>query len=148
MPRSSVGCSAVGEDRVFTYVPSDQVAAWWPRVVHLFDAVCEVGRGDVDPEWIRQEAEAGRAQLWIVVAPHRVVSACATKVILWPQTKVCQVFSLAGRLDECLPYLPVLEEWARGLDCTHVTARGRQGWVRVLAPHGYSPSEWEVEKRL
>lgn len=63
---------------------------------------------------------------------------------------VCEMGPVAGDLDEMMANaLPEIEEWARQNGCMemHVQA-GREGWERMLAPHGYEFGAVILRKKL
>ncbi len=63
---------------------------------------------------------------------------------------VCEMGPVAGSIDELVyAALPQIEAWARENRCTEVHIQaGRQGWAKVLEPHGYEVAAVILRKRL
>ncbi len=85
----------------------------------------------------------GDMQLWAAGDPP--TSCLVTRLLRYPSGKMtCDLFLVAGELDDCLRNEPVVAAWAQAQGCTMMEFGGRPGWVRPMAKLGYT----EVWRRL
>lgn len=75
----------------------------------------------------------GRAQIW--PAPD---AAIITQLVKTEGGGVIHIWLGCGDLPTLLTMLPGVEAYGRAWGCIAITTKGRKGWKRVLAPHGYS----------
>lgn len=63
---------------------------------------------------------------------------------------VCEMGPASGDMNEIVAQaLPDIERWAKENACTDMFVQaGREGWARVLAPHGYEVAAVILRKRL
>lgn len=54
----------------------------------------------------------------------------------------------AGELDAILPLIEQAENWGRSLGCIYGSIASREGWARVMAPHGYEVAQVTIRKVL
>jgi len=88
----------------------------------------------------------GSAALWVAVTdrPHGI---CLTELV--PERSAARIVMLSGeRMQEWLRGIGMIEAWALAWGCGVVEVPGRQGWARLLRPHGYAISGGELRKRL
>jgi hypothetical protein len=97
-------------------------------------------RGEAD---LMADFARGHAQLW---SGHR--AAFVTQID--PEEKALHCWLAGGDLTELLAMIPGLEAFGRGWGCTSATVsvEGRQGWIRVLKPHGYERDGDVLRKAL
>jgi hypothetical protein len=62
-----------------------------------------------------------------------------TEFVTYPNYRVLHVFLAGGNLERIQDMRPDVEAFGRKFDCKKLTISGRQGWIKVLAPHGYKP---------
>ena len=119
----------------------------WEDAEHCFDEIYNVyfEKDDI-PELVC----TGKLQLWLFYRRHKVVFAGLTEVVRYPRAKVLTVV-YAGGTDGlvCVPFMAIIEEWAKEQGCTHTVVQGRRGWCRLFAPMGYKPEmRAYIEKKL
>jgi hypothetical protein len=69
--------------------------------------------------------------------------ALVLEIIVYPRTKVLNVFLAAGDLEAVKRKDPVLCALGRAYGCSRVTLSGRRGWIRALNETGYREG-WAV----
>lgn len=109
----------------------------WEKAAPLLARALEEG---LDIEQVREEVEAGRAQLW--TTPNSA-AVCGVQVPLG--VREYHIWLAGGDLSE----LKVLEKsvcaYAHALGCVGVIIHGRRGWLRALP--GYQPGR-TIKKEL
>jgi hypothetical protein len=85
----------------------------------------------------------GRLRLWSL--PNSVM---LTEVITYPRYQTYHMFLGGGDLQEILAMHPQVEQAAREAGCTKLSVTGRQGWVRALKNHGWTPAHVTCTKEL
>lgn len=75
----------------------------------------------------------GRLRLWVTEK-----SIALTEVIEYPRQKHYHVFAAGGDLDDIVATIPQIEQAARDAGCCKLTLSGRRGWVKALAPQGWT----------
>lgn len=113
-------------------VPAGQLEAHWHVVLPHIERALESGAGDYKPADVFREIKARDAQLWVWAEKDRVKAACVTKVIQYPQKKVCLIMLGAGDGLKQWRDDGTIEAWARGNGCTELEIYGRRGWGRAL----------------
>ena len=95
-------------------------------------------------EELDEKVASGAALLWFGDK-----SAIAAEVQHYPGALVIHGLCATGDLDEIVGTLiPAAEAWGKSAGCTHATIESREGWVRILRKHGYSPHTVTVGKVL
>ena len=86
----------------------------------------------------------GRAKLF---ANER--AALLAEIKVYP-TGACDVHVLvgAGDLDALVALEPDLAAWGRFHRCLGVLIESREGWAKIMKPHGYEPHQVAVRKEL
>lgn len=104
----------------------NQIDDIWPYIERQVTRVLDLG--SVYTLWqVYTELKNGNFHLWALPDAF-----CITAILRDPD-KYCLIAILQGRnMKDWLPYLSVIEEWARVNDCTEVRVHGRRGWPRVL----------------
>lgn len=83
--------------------------------------------------------EQGRMQFW--PDPH---AAAITEIVVYPKTKVLNVFLAGGELGAILDRIEDAAAWGRSIGCQTMTMTGRPGWERVLGPLGWAKAKTMV----
>ena len=65
----------------------------------------------------------------------------------YPRKRALHVFLAGGDLSG-VKHLPDLEQLARDMGATEITATGRAGWARVLASQGWAKSHVTMRKEI
>lgn len=64
-----------------------------------------------------------------------------SRIELYPQMKLCEVFIVAGDMDACWEIVSErVEPWAKRLGCSKMVGRGKLPWARVVKKFGYEPA--------
>jgi hypothetical protein len=105
-------------------------------------------------EWLLGEVQADRQVLWVAYdddTPAKVVMVAFTAIQHYLATgyTFAKVIGLGGAgIDEALPFLDEIERWAKANGAQRIEESGREGWVRVLAKHGYRRKSTTLTKAL
>lgn len=133
----------------FTGITHDEIEAAWPLVEPLL-ARAAAWAGETTDR-VRLALIVQDANLVVAVDDGQIVAACVTEIVITSRgEKRCNVWMVAGeRLADWVEAIHQVEEWAKGLGCTSVRIdEGRNGWKRVLKPHGYRVRAVVMEKRI
>ena len=89
-------------------------------------------RGRIEVEDFHTALTKREMQLWI--AYHsQIVATMITQIVPYPQKKILRIIAIAGDdMDQWLPNLPQVEQWAASIGCSALECWGRKGWLRVL----------------
>lgn len=101
--------------------------------------------GDVSLAEIFEQLASGEAQPWNVDGLYAV-----TTISHYSTHKICCIWLMGGKMEpESLAKgLALLEDFARHNGCAGIEVMGRRGWVRTLAPLGFSEAYTVVRKPL
>jgi hypothetical protein len=116
-------------------VPAATIERVWPRVLPWIERALAEGLGHLDSTDLRAALERRDMQLWIARREDAVVAALVTEIVAYPRRKVCRLVLMGGEDGEreaWLPWLPLLEAWARAEGCDLVEIYGRPGWARLV----------------
>jgi hypothetical protein len=92
---------------------------------------------------------AGHMQLWLVGEPYTPRLAILTEFFGYPLKRELNILWIGGTgLKRGLIFLDSIELWAVRQGATASIVKGRQGWVRMLDEHGYSPCAVVLRKDL
>lgn len=73
------------------------------------------------------------AQLW--TTPN---GACLTCVSIYPQTKIIEIWLMAGNYTELMTkHFDAVKRWAKSIGAPLIYVQGREGWIRRLERHGF-----------
>jgi hypothetical protein len=128
-----------------------QVGYLWPYLRPWFDLVEKSAKGRETAADLRHGVEEGSLQLWVWwPRPDEITAVCITEVILDPGVKVCRIRVCVGRdRSEWLALaLPVIEAWAKSIDCGIVEPIARIGWERDLKKLGYRKNHLIMGKKV
>lgn len=108
------------EDELNRCKPWIKAALEYSGGTHLFEDIVD-------------SVKLGYMQLW--AAPR----GCAvTEIITFPRKKVLHVFLAGGELDQVLDMVDSAKHWGKMQGCSSMTLAGRKGWVKALAPWGFT----------
>jgi hypothetical protein len=116
-------------------VPAAAIGRVWPRVVPWIERALAEGLGHLDSADLRAALDRREMQLWVARRDDAVVAALVTEIVVYPRRKVCRFVLMGGKdgeRDAWLPWLPVLETWARAEGCDLVEIYGRPAWARLV----------------
>lgn len=130
-------------------VPPFNVPAVWPDVQVWIAAAVAHNGGEASVADVRDDCGAGRADLWLVTIAGVPAGAVVTEIQALATRRVMQVLYLGGdRLGEWLHLQDVLATWAAVYGCTAMRIKGRHGWLRRLAAHGWARTAVEMEHAI
>jgi len=108
----------------------------------LIDRALAEGYGQMNYADVVEGIKSGEYQFW-----SSENSCVITTIDVFPRLKQLTVIIGAGDLKEIDNIIrPVLEEWARHINCDTMLIMGRPGWQRAL--DGYKRTAVVLEKRL
>lgn len=108
----------------------------------LIDRALAEGYGQMNYADVVDGIKSGEYQFW-----SSENSCVITTIDIFPRLKQLTVIIGAGDLKEIDEIIrPVLEEWARHINCDTLLIMGRPGWQRAL--EGYKRTAVVLEKRL
>lgn len=108
----------------------------------LIDRALAEGYGQMNYADVLEAIKSGEFQFW-----SSENSCVVTTIDIFPRLKQLTVILGAGDLKEIDDTIrPVIEEWARHIDCDTMLIMGRPGWQRAL--DGYKRTAVVLEKRL
>ncbi|TFI59119.1 hypothetical protein E2493_06230 [Sphingomonas parva] len=118
----------------------------WAGYLRFRDAFAAV----LDPRlytigWLDGEILSGNLLLWVGRE-----AAIVAQIRRYP-TGAMDVEGLiaAGDLEEIVrDLIPAGEAWGRSIGCVGAIIESREGWARVLAPHGYRVHQIALRKEL
>jgi hypothetical protein len=121
---------------------------FWPQVMAWVEAAAaDTGSWTAD-DWLGR-IKARDAQLWIVWLGGEITGVVITELYNTASGSTCGIPIAGGvRLEESLPVLRVIEDWAREHECVRLESTGRNGWVRALRNEGWRPVSMHIEKRI
>jgi hypothetical protein len=125
------------EVRVTVLLPMDIELHWLTVAPWIVQAVGE-GVDDTDMKYIKQQALAGAAQIW-VVRKKDIEAVLVTEAAFYGGRRTLILRWLCGkRIDEWAAILEAVELWAYENQFERVEAWGRKGWEKVLRPLQYT----------
>jgi len=125
-----------------TGVVPGAVAAIWPHVLPMIETAREAMPDMVSerewPEDIKQRAEEGRYQIFLIYEGADLAAIAVTSIEAYARVKCCTINYMAGRdLSEWIEvWAKEIKQWAVNAGCTQIEARGRWGWGKKLKPLG------------
>jgi hypothetical protein len=124
-------------------VPAGMAYAAWPEVAPLLAPAIEMTEGRHTVATTLARVSSGHMTCLVALSSARPIMGCVIQVALYPAEKWLQIpFCGGSRMGEWLPQLvDTIDAFAYNEQCVGVEISGRGGWVRVLAPYGYVPSE-------
>jgi|TARA_B100001123_G_scaffold31853_2_gene33475 hypothetical protein len=117
--------------RIIRVSPND-VKTIWPHVKHHVDRCNEHSEGELTTQDFYNALIRREMQLWLAV-DETIKATMITQIITYPQKKILRIIAIAGDdMNEWLPNLPLIEEWALSIGCSALECWGRKGWTKVL----------------
>lgn len=121
--------------------PVEDVGAVWPLVETHLRRACARGAGDISPETLRAECEAGAARLLVILDGTAIPAAAVAR--FYRQTDgvlACELVAAGGgSLAGWRHVVPEFEAWARHHGARVVRLCGRPGWERVFRGYRRRP---------
>ena len=123
---------AVGLNYNIARIAPQVVEAFWPFVEEHIARCIPHSEGELEVEDFHTALTKREMQLWI--AYHsQIVATMITQIVPYPQKKILRIIAIAGDdMDQWLPNLPQVEQWAASIGCSALECWGRKGWLRVL----------------
>ena len=120
--------------------PVDIFQVWDAMRVQIARAL-EHGKGENSPCDILECLQSGAYQGWEHDGSYAV-----TRIIDYPNYRVCRIIYAGGKMDDASPILEAIESWALQAGCRAVEIQGRPGWSRLPGYERYSViSRKEIE---
>ena len=130
-------------------IPPETVAAWWPWCEERVERALLRDPNGQTLDQLRQSLEDGDRGLTVVFMGMEPVAAMTFELLtLKDGTKTLHGITIGGVgvdvwHDAAWCYL---SRTAKELGCEAITMKGRPGWSRLLAKHGWD-HEWTVMRR-
>jgi len=112
----------------------------WMTIAPWIAQAIEGSRVAQDLEQIKTRAMNGSMQIWVGAMPKskNVSLVLVTEAILIDEVPMLVLRMLAGvDIDECLPDMAMIENWATNKGFHSLQIWGRKGWERKLKPLGF-----------
>ena len=122
----------------------------WAKVEPMLAAAIRDDGARMGTEDFRRWLDEGAMQLWIAFDSEHLYAAAVTEIIIFPRLKVCQIVLLAGwdyGTWEAAAF-DMIKRWAKSKGCKRLEIRGRPGWKRRLASHGFRHRQTVLEMEL
>ena len=106
------------------------------RIHDLVSPILARSRGRVTWEMLRDDHRNQEIQIWAILdddEPAGVRSIGITRIIVYPTgERVMRLDHGAGKIDDAIAIMPVVERMAREKNCHRMRIDGRVGWQRVF----------------
>ena len=132
-------------------VPADEVLAQAHDLKPFIEKASAGSSGKFLPVDIFRVLIRGEWQLWTARDEGALRSILLTRIVLFPQMRVCEMLAAVGdsRDETMVPFLADIERWAKQTQgCRLMQPIARPGWERVFKPFGYVRTHSILEKRL
>ncbi len=131
-------------------VPEGEIDHVWPMVSVLLKPAVDLDTGRHALDDVKRDLTECKRQLWAAILDGTCVAVVVTGIAQYPGRTICQAqYGGGSRLDDWLPdILNVVEEWAGQIGCSAIEVVGRRGWVRKLAPYGFSHERVFIEREI
>lgn len=114
-------------------VPWYDIEIAWPQVEGFLQKAVDQSPGDRSVLDYKKEIEDAKAQLWVWIVDGNIRAACVTRIVEYPNRKVCAMPLIGGdSMKDWLLVEPQLIEWAKEQGCSQLEGYCRDGWLRVL----------------
>lgn len=133
---------SVQQEKFKLYCPtSDQIDEIWDIAGPLIDKALSRG-SNYTLDDVYAGLKAAEMQLWMWSDESAMVTTIQNK----DERRWCLFLALGGeKMNDWINYLPIVEDWARTMDCHEMRIYGRPGWSRVI---GYNIEYAKMVKRL
>jgi hypothetical protein len=130
-------------------VDPNYVSAVWKEVEPILGKSIHTAHGRYTMDDILREIVNFEQHLWVVFNDDKkIIASLTTRFIFYPRKKMLAGQFLGGvkimRWRD--PMLETLEKWAKDNDCDGLEMTGRNGFEKVLGPHGWTPEYVVFEK--
>lgn len=135
--------------RQLLLVTPELLSQVWPQVEPLFLQNKRAWEEYYTIESFPFLFQKGRLQLWTMNDEDEFLLALVTEVVAFPKMKVLNILLVVGNeLGDGLVFLDCVEMWARKLGAMKSNIIGREGFLRVLGPHGYEKQAVALSKDI
>ena len=126
----------------------DCVRNCWEEVSPLLEKSIDTAHGRYAMDDILGEIVSFDQHLWVVFDDDRILAALTTRFVEYPGKRMLAGQFLGGEriMQWRDKMLTTLERWAKDSKCEGLEMTGRNGFERVLAPHGLTPEYVVFEK--
>jgi hypothetical protein len=119
-------------------IPGHCAATVWKDVAPLLQKAIDKSQKDWSIDNILYHLQERNMQLWVWTEDYKIVAACVSQVIIYPNKKVCQLPFIAGKMmRNWLDCEQEVTKWAKEQGCTQLEGFCRDGWLRVLMPRNW-----------
>jgi len=135
--------------RQLLLVTPDLLWQVWPQVQDLFIENISLWRDYYSIEDFPQLFYAGKLQLWVMNDADDFILVMITSLQEFPQMKTLTLNWVFGsEFQSALPFLDYVEKWAQEQGVKKSFVFGREGFLRLLRPHGYVKKAVALEKDI
>ena len=120
---------------------SEEAADRWHEIKPRIEKALVHGIGETTAHDHFLAIMAGNEQLW-----ENNLTFGITRVNVFPRFKQLQIVAATG--SAWMKSHPVLEQFAKELECSNMSVWGRPGWERALKPLGYKKAYTVMVKDL
>ena len=129
-------------------VPVQHVDFCWDEASSHLGKSIGTAHGRYTLDDLFEEIKRFEQHLWVVLDDSRIIAALTTRFVQYPRKRMLAGQFLGGSKimrwrDEMLF---TLEKWAKDNDCEGLEMTGRNGFEKVLGPHGWTPEYVVFEK--
>ena len=123
--------------------PMERMAGIYPSILACIRLFVAEFPDEASEEHLLSEVMVGRRQLWVVFdedEPDTALLAVLTECKQFDATGLAfvEIVGIGGeRIQEALPLLDEIEQWAEKLGITMSVVIGRFGWIPLLKERGY-----------
>lgn len=131
-------------------IPANTIDRFWPMAEPYVKRGLDHTSGEFLPSDIKAYCKDRVIQLWLVSENERIIAACTTEIITYPQRKHCRVVTLGGSkaVEWTQLLVVVLDAWAKEQGCDAMEAFVRKGYVGILANYGYKHKYSAIFKEI
>lgn len=131
-------------------IPAALVDRFWKYAEPYVKRALDHTSGEVSAANLKEYAQNGFVQLWLVSEGEKVVAAITTEIILYPQRKHLRIITLAGSNapEWTADVDTIMDDWARVSGCVAIEAFVRKGYVPVLSKYGYKFKHSVIVKEI
>jgi len=120
---------------------SGEIDVYWPHAAPLIQRALDRG-SNYTIDQIYEGLKTSAMQLWLWGSDAAMVTTIQND----EGTRWCLLLAIGGdSMDEWLPCLPIVENWARDCGCSEMRIYGRIGWARRT---GYRVDYTKMSKEL
>lgn len=136
--------------------PALRVERWADRyiplpVLDLVGKIADSRPEELTPAYLLNGLTAGLFHLWLAYEREKIVLAMFVELRHYYATSrtFARIAGIAGsRVQDALPMLKEIEQWAQSAGASKVVVPGREGWKPLLRPYGYELESITLSKQL